>query len=82
MVTTPEDVLVPPALTAVSWRYVDLDDAYPSSPGLLIESPHLVAVSTLAGGGAEGAADVVGAGLVITESVGVPGDVDDHGSVE
>jgi hypothetical protein len=28
----------------------DIDDAHPSSPELLIENPHLVASSTLAGG--------------------------------
>ena len=58
------------------------DDAHPSSPELLIGIPHLVAMSTLAGRGSDGPAEVVRAGVVIAQPVGVAGDVDDHGSVQ
>ena len=59
-----------------------IDDAHPSSPELLIGVPHLVAMSTLAGRGSDGPAEVVRAGVVIAQPVGVAGDVDDHGSVQ
>lgn len=63
-----------------SWRKgreMHADDAHPSSPELLIGNPHLVAVSTLAGGGACGAAGF--AGLTWQGSVLVVGDEVLHG---
>ena len=41
-----------------------------------------VGSSARGGGGAQSAAEVVVPGVVITQSVGVPGDVDHHGSVQ
>ena len=71
---TPDDVWL---YNNAGLEYADIDDAHPSSPELLIGIPHLVAVSTLAGGGLWGAAGF--AGLKWRGTVLVLGDEVLHG---